>query len=198
MTTRADLFARYKALDALATDYDTALSEPLYTLRMTAYCDYLLSDPYFDWSEMIRQNYGPQFARLPLLPAVCPSPEKEQGRESGVIVYVSRDYGYIQVDGAEETGERNTKFYTRHVFGNVPMKGDKVTFTRGISGNALDVVLSDAATSREAYSAKMAQRPATAPARRGRASDGGGFQFTENTEELARAREAVRKLREGL
>ena len=193
MTTRADLFARYKALDALATDYDTALSEPLYTLRMTAYCDYLLSDPYFDWSEMIRQNYGPQFARLPLLPAVCPSPEKEQGRESGVIGYVNRGYGYISV-----AGEDDVKFYTRHVFGNVPMKGDKVTFTRGVSGNAIDVVLEDAATSREAYSAKIAARPAMAPARRGRANFNEGFKPTENTEELAKAREAVRKLREGL
>ena len=193
MTTRADLFARYKALDALAVDLDTALSEPLYTLRMTAYCDYLLSDPYFDWTEMITRNYGPQFARLPLLPASCPIPEKEQGRESGVIGYMCASYGYIRVEGMDDV-----KFFPRHVFGRFPMKGDKVTFTRGISGNALDVVLSDAATSEQAYSMKMAQRPAMASVRRGRAHFNEGFQFTENAEELGQAREAVRKLREGL
>ena len=73
--TREQLFARYQALDALAIDYDTALSEPLYTLRMTAYCDYLLVDPHFDYTEFIRLNYGAQFARLPLLCAVNPTPD---------------------------------------------------------------------------------------------------------------------------
>ncbi len=188
MAARETLFERYKALDALAIDLDTAISEPLYTLRTQAYCDYLRSDPYFDWSAYILMQFGPAFAQLPLLPATCP--RKEAGRKSGVISFVCASYGYIRV-----TGEDDVKFYPRHVFGRVPMKGDAVTFTPGIAGNAIDVVLEGAVTSREAYSAKRAQRPAMASQRRGRATDGGGFTFTENADELAKAREIVRKLR---
>lgn len=191
MTTRADLFARYKALDALAVDLDTALSEPLYTLRTMAWCEYLRSDPAANWEEIILAQFGPQFARMPLLPATCPRRGPE--RVSGVISYVSRDYGYISVEGEDDYG-----FFLRHLFGRIPMKGDKVTFTRGIAGNAIDVVLSDAVTSREAYSAKMAVRPALPRVRRGRANFNEGFQFTHNEESEREAREAVRKLREGL
>jgi hypothetical protein len=186
MTTRETLFARYKTLDALVTA-DNAFSEPLYTLRMTAWCDYLLADPYFDWSAFILFQYGPTFAQLPLLPATCPV--KETGRIQGVIGFVCASYGYIRVEGGDDV-----KFYPRHVFGRVPMKGDLVTFERGIAGNALNVVLEGAQTSREAYSAKMAQRPAVASVRRGRANFGEGFKFTENLEELKAARGTVRKL----
>lgn len=192
MTPRDILFERYKALDALVTDSNT-FSEPLYSLRMHAYCDYLLSDPYFDYAEFIRVTYGPQFARLPLLPAACPTPQpapvKEAGRIEGVIGYACAKYGYISVAGGDDV-----KFFPRHVFGRFPMRGDKVTFTQGVMGNALDVVLSDATTSREAYSAKRTQRLTAAPVRRGRANFGEGFQFTENPDELKMARERVKKL----
>ena len=80
MATREQLYARYKAYDALVTTLDSALSEPLYTLRTQAYCDWLLSDPDHDYQEFIRVTVGPQFARLPLLCAVNPSPYNDPAR----------------------------------------------------------------------------------------------------------------------
>jgi len=134
---------------------------------------------------------APKTPETPLLMAGGGTPEA--GRVSGVIGYICRDYGYISVEG-----EDDVKFLPRHVFGRVPMKGDKVTFTRGLTGGAIDVVLEGAVTSREAYSAKIAQRPSLPRVRRGRANFGEGFQFTESKDELQAARERVAKLREGL
>lgn len=78
--TREQLYARYQFWDGFVTTLDSALSEPLYTLRTQAYCDWLLSDTRCDYRAFICVTYGPQFARLPLLCAVNPSPYNDPAR----------------------------------------------------------------------------------------------------------------------
>lgn len=178
MTDIEIALTEWKALEIVDT-WDLPADHPAYLAKCAAYARYMAL-------ALVDTRKAPE---TPLLPAVCPS-----GRIAGVIGYVCRDYGYIRVEG-----EDDVKFFPRHVLGirqgAVLMRGDKVTFTRGMANNAIDVVLSDLAASVEVYNVKCAQRPATPRVRRGRATDGGGFQFTENADELVKARERVAKLR---
>lgn len=122
-------------------------------------------------------------------------------RKAGVVSHwhYLGQWGYLRIDGQDE-GIRMTR---KNILGmgenNIRlMCGDKVEFTLSRGNTAMNVVMTDVAASREAYTAKMAQRrPATPLARRAARSDwqqSGQATFKTDAAELANARAIVEAL----